>query len=44
LEPGDLVVTGTPEGVGPLNDGDKIELNLENVGTLYASVVLEDTH
>ena len=23
LEPGDLVVTGTPEGVGPLNDGDK---------------------
>ena len=41
LEPGDLVVTGTPEGVGPLHAGDVIELELENVGTLCANVVLE---
>jgi len=32
LEPGDIIATGTPEGVGPLNDGDVVEAGIEGVG------------
>jgi len=38
LEPGDVIVTGTPEGVGPLEDGDEVEIEIEGVGTLRHSV------
>jgi 2-keto-4-pentenoate hydratase/2-oxohepta-3-ene-1,7-dioic acid hydratase in catechol pathway len=31
LEPGDLVATGTPSGVGPLNSGDVVEIEIEGV-------------
>jgi 2-keto-4-pentenoate hydratase/2-oxohepta-3-ene-1,7-dioic acid hydratase in catechol pathway len=34
LEPGDLVATGTPAGVGPLEDGDTVEVEIPGVGTL----------
>jgi 2-keto-4-pentenoate hydratase/2-oxohepta-3-ene-1,7-dioic acid hydratase in catechol pathway len=34
LEPGDLIATGTPEGVGPLVAEDVVEVELEGVGTL----------
>ena len=34
LLPGDVVITGTPPGVGPLNDGDKVEVEIEGIGTL----------
>lgn len=34
LEPGDLIATGTPAGVGPLNDGDVVEVEVEGVGVL----------
>ncbi|MGM0591494.1 MAG: fumarylacetoacetate hydrolase family protein [Halobacteriota archaeon] len=34
LEPGDLVATGTPAGVGALSDGDFVEVEVEGVGTL----------
>ncbi|WP_178917113.1 fumarylacetoacetate hydrolase family protein [Natronomonas gomsonensis] len=34
LEPGDVISTGTPEGVGPLDDGDTVEVTVEGVGTL----------
>ena len=34
LEPGDLISTGTPAGVGPLLDGDTVEVSVEGVGTL----------
>jgi 2-keto-4-pentenoate hydratase/2-oxohepta-3-ene-1,7-dioic acid hydratase in catechol pathway len=34
LEPGDLVATGTPEGVGPLVAGDVVEVMLEGLGSL----------
>jgi 2-keto-4-pentenoate hydratase/2-oxohepta-3-ene-1,7-dioic acid hydratase in catechol pathway len=34
LEPGDLIATGTPAGVGPLRDGDTVEVVLEGIGTL----------
>ena len=38
LEPGDVIATGTPEGVGPLSDGDDVEVDIEGVGTLEHSV------
>jgi len=31
LEPGDLVATGTPSGVGPLVSGDVVEVEIEGV-------------
>jgi 2-keto-4-pentenoate hydratase/2-oxohepta-3-ene-1,7-dioic acid hydratase in catechol pathway len=34
LEPGDLIATGTPEGVGPVVAGDVVEITVEGVGTL----------
>ena len=34
LEPGDLVATGTPAGVGPLADGDVVEVEIGGVGVL----------
>jgi 2-keto-4-pentenoate hydratase/2-oxohepta-3-ene-1,7-dioic acid hydratase in catechol pathway len=34
LEPGDLVATGTPAGVGPLADGDVVEVEIPGVGVL----------
>lgn len=38
LEPGDVISTGTPAGVGPLSDGDTVEIEVEGVGTLRNSV------
>ncbi len=38
LEPGDLLVTGTPEGVGPLVDGDLLTIEVAGVGALSVSV------
>jgi 2-keto-4-pentenoate hydratase/2-oxohepta-3-ene-1,7-dioic acid hydratase in catechol pathway len=34
LEPGDAVFTGTPAGVGPLQEGDVVEVEVESVGVL----------
>jgi 2-keto-4-pentenoate hydratase/2-oxohepta-3-ene-1,7-dioic acid hydratase in catechol pathway len=34
LEPGDLVFTGTPAGVGPLRDGDVVEVDIDGLGVL----------
>ena len=38
LQPGDLIFTGTPEGVGPLQPGDRIEGQIENVGTITLNI------
>jgi 2-keto-4-pentenoate hydratase/2-oxohepta-3-ene-1,7-dioic acid hydratase in catechol pathway len=38
LYPGDLIATGTPEGVGPLKDGDDVVLFCPEIGTLNHSV------
>lgn len=38
LEPGDLIFTGTPEGVGEVVSGNRLEAELESVGTLRVSV------
>ncbi|HUJ14673.1 MAG TPA: fumarylacetoacetate hydrolase family protein [Thermoanaerobaculia bacterium] len=34
LEPGDVILTGTPAGIGPLNAGDVVEVEIEGIGTL----------
>ncbi|MEC3997403.1 fumarylacetoacetate hydrolase family protein [Actinacidiphila sp. DG2A-62] len=34
LLPGDVLLTGTPAGVGPLRDGDQVSVSIESVGTL----------
>lgn len=39
LEPGDLIVTGTPEGVGPLAGGNKVTVGVEGIGELTVGVV-----
>ena len=38
LEPGDILFTGTPSGVGPLKDGDRVEAEIEDLGVLVATV------
>jgi 2-keto-4-pentenoate hydratase/2-oxohepta-3-ene-1,7-dioic acid hydratase in catechol pathway len=38
LEPGDVIATGTPEGVSGLADGDEVEIEIEGIGTLRHSV------
>lgn len=42
LEPGDIIATGTPAGIGPIHPGDLIETSIEKVGTLTNKVILED--
>ncbi len=34
LEPGDVILTGTPAGVGPLTSGDTVEVEIEGIGIL----------
>jgi uncharacterized protein (TIGR00369 family) len=40
LEPGDLIFTGTPAGVGPVQPGDVLEASIDRVGSLRVSVAL----
>ncbi len=42
LEPGDLIATGTPSGVGPLAPGDVVEVTLPGVGSVRNPVVAEE--
>lgn len=42
LEPGDIVSTGTPAGVGVISDGDLVEVTIDRVGTLAAAVTSRD--
>ncbi len=39
LEPGDVIITGTPAGVGPLDNGDTVEVEIEGIGTLSNPVL-----
>jgi 2-keto-4-pentenoate hydratase/2-oxohepta-3-ene-1,7-dioic acid hydratase in catechol pathway len=34
LLPGDVILTGTPGGIGPLTDGDVVEIEISGIGTL----------
>ncbi len=38
LYPGDIIITGTPGGIGPLHEGDTIEIIIEGIGTLTNTV------
>lgn len=39
LEPGDIILTGTPSGVAPMHPGDKVEIEIENVGILRNYII-----
>ena len=39
LLPGDVILTGTPSGVGPIVDGDRVEVEIEGIGVLLNPVV-----
>ena len=39
LEPGDLLLTGTPAGVSPLNPGDTVEVSIEGLAKLNNPVI-----
>ena len=41
MEPGDIIITGTPSGVGPIREGDVVEVEIEHIGTLRNPVVAE---
>jgi 2-keto-4-pentenoate hydratase/2-oxohepta-3-ene-1,7-dioic acid hydratase in catechol pathway len=42
LLPGDVLLTGTPEGVGPLTAGDEVSVTIETIGTLTNKVAIRD--
>jgi 2-keto-4-pentenoate hydratase/2-oxohepta-3-ene-1,7-dioic acid hydratase in catechol pathway len=41
LSPGDVIATGTPDGIGPLSDGDEVHVSVEGVGSVSNPVRLE---
>ena len=38
LHPGDVILTGTPQGVGPVRPGDTMRARIERIGTMQVSV------
>ncbi len=40
LEPGDVIATGTPPGIGPLSPGDRVEVEVEGIGRLSNPVMV----
>jgi 2-keto-4-pentenoate hydratase/2-oxohepta-3-ene-1,7-dioic acid hydratase in catechol pathway len=44
LQPGDVVLTGTPSGVGPIVDGDVVEITVDRVGTMRLPVAERPDH
>jgi 2-keto-4-pentenoate hydratase/2-oxohepta-3-ene-1,7-dioic acid hydratase in catechol pathway len=40
LLPGDVVLTGTPEGVGPMQIGDRVRVEIEGIGHLENTVTV----
>jgi 2-keto-4-pentenoate hydratase/2-oxohepta-3-ene-1,7-dioic acid hydratase in catechol pathway len=41
LLPGDIIITGTPAGVGPVVPGDVVEIEVEGIGILRNKVIAE---
>jgi 2-keto-4-pentenoate hydratase/2-oxohepta-3-ene-1,7-dioic acid hydratase in catechol pathway len=39
--PGDVIITGTPPGVGPMEPGDAVTVEIENIGKLTNIVTLK---
>jgi 2-keto-4-pentenoate hydratase/2-oxohepta-3-ene-1,7-dioic acid hydratase in catechol pathway len=42
LLPGDVILTGTPDGVGPMQVGDEVEVSVSGIGSLTNKVVSRD--
>ncbi|MBN2198906.1 MAG: fumarylacetoacetate hydrolase family protein [Candidatus Aminicenantes bacterium] len=42
LLPGDLVTTGTPPGVGPMKPGDRVDVQIEGIGTLSNTMAMDE--
>ncbi|MEV7806193.1 fumarylacetoacetate hydrolase family protein [Microbispora sp. NPDC088329] len=42
LLPGDVILTGTPAGVGPMSVGDEVGVSIEGIGTLTNRVISRD--
>ncbi|MDK2821714.1 MAG: hypothetical protein PWP31_1679 [Clostridia bacterium] len=42
LEPGDVILTGTPEGTAPMEPGDKVTVRIEGIGDLTNNIVAEE--
>ena len=42
LLPGDVILTGTPDGVGPMTPGDEVDVTISGIGTLTNKVVTRD--
>jgi 2-keto-4-pentenoate hydratase/2-oxohepta-3-ene-1,7-dioic acid hydratase in catechol pathway len=42
IEPGDIIATGTPPGIGPLKPGDTVEVTIDKIGTLSNPVIGEE--
>jgi 2-keto-4-pentenoate hydratase/2-oxohepta-3-ene-1,7-dioic acid hydratase in catechol pathway len=43
LEPGDLIATGTPPGVGPMTTGAVVEVEITGIGKLRNPVIAEES-
>jgi 2-keto-4-pentenoate hydratase/2-oxohepta-3-ene-1,7-dioic acid hydratase in catechol pathway len=39
LQPGDVIATGTPSGIGPMKHGDNVEVRIEGIGSLVNPIV-----
>ncbi|MCM8815638.1 MAG: fumarylacetoacetate hydrolase family protein, partial [Candidatus Omnitrophica bacterium] len=44
LYPGDIISTGTPEGISPIKNGDVVECEIEKIGILSNPVVSNDNN
>ena len=42
LNPGDVIATGTPAGIGPMQAGDQVEVRVEGIGSLVNEVALPE--
>jgi 2-keto-4-pentenoate hydratase/2-oxohepta-3-ene-1,7-dioic acid hydratase in catechol pathway len=42
LCPGDIIATGTPAGIGPMQPGDRVDVQIEGIGTLSNTVMRGD--
>ena len=41
LLPGDVVITGTPQGIAPMQPGDTVEVEIEGIGVLRNKIQAE---
>ena len=44
LLPGDVILTGTPQGIGPMQIGDRVRVEIEGIGHLENTVVMRQIH